>query len=101
MQTYSPHTLPPDVILAAHLAPHLAAHQSQLNARIQTLQLRNTALWDEIHGQRAEIKSLMESLENTINDVDRAMKLVVPNIKPLSKEMKDIEVEMRDLAGTN
>lgn len=97
----APHTLPPDVILAAHLAPHLAAHQSQLNARIQTLQSRNAALWDEIHGQRAEINSLMESLDDAINDVDGATELLVPIIEPLSKETKDIEIDMRDLASTN
>ena len=101
MHTYSPHTLPPDAILAAHLAPHLAAHQSQLNARIQTLQSRNAALWDEIHGQRVEINSLMESLENAINDMDEATRLVAPIIEPLSRETKDIEVEMKYLAGTN
>ncbi|KAJ2898694.1 putative mind kinetochore complex component protein [Zalerion maritima] len=90
----APHTLPPETILAAHLAPHLVAHQSQLNARIQTIQSKNAALWEEVQSQRAEIATMLEGLDNAVNDLDGATELLEPIVDDVGKETRDIEMEM-------
>lgn len=93
----APHTLPPETIIAAHLAPHLIAHQSQLNARIQTTQGKNAALWEQIQTQRAELTTLLESLDITTNDINGAVNLLDPVVDQLSRETRDIEVEMNSV----
>lgn len=68
-QTHRPHLLPASAILTAHLTPALTAHQSQLNARLQTTQSQNALLHDEVRRQREEIESLLERLEGVVGDV--------------------------------
>jgi kinetochore protein NNF1 len=92
-----PHLLPPDAILAAHLAPHLTAHQSQLNAKLQTVQAHNAALFGEIGAQRAELEALLAGVETLLADVDGANGLLDDLADDLAKEARGAEVEM---AGT-
>ncbi|KAK7717585.1 hypothetical protein SLS64_003079 [Diaporthe eres] len=93
-----PHLLPADAILAAHLAPHLASQQSQMNARLQNTQAANVALWGEIQGQRAEVDELLGALERALADVDGAAALLdeVP-AEELARESRTVEAEMTDV----
>lgn len=93
-----PHLLPADAILAAHLAPHLASQQSQMNAKLQNTQAANVALWDEIQKQRAEVDELLGALERALADVDGAAALLdeVP-AEELAKESRTVEAEMTDV----
>lgn len=92
-----PHMLPADAVLAAHLAPHLASQQSQMNAKLQNAQAANLALWDEIQRQRAEVDELLGALERALADVDGAAALLdeVP-AEELARESRAVEVEMTD-----
>jgi kinetochore protein NNF1 len=93
-----PHLLPADAILAAHLAPHLASQQSQMNAKLQNTQAANVALWDEIQRQRAEVDELLSALERALADVDGAAALLddVP-AEELARESRAVEAEMTDV----
>lgn len=93
-----PHLLPADAILAAHLAPHLASQQSQMNAKLQNTQAANVALWDEIQKQRAEVDELLGALEKALADVDGAAALLdeVP-AEELARESRTVEAEMKDV----
>lgn len=90
-----PHMLPAEAVLAAHLAPHLASQQSQLNARLQNTQAANVGLWEDIGAQRAEIEGLLGALEGTLMDVDGASGLMdgVP-AEELARESRAMEAEM-------
>lgn len=92
-----PHMLPADAILAAHLAPHLASQQSQMNAKLQNTQAANAALWDEVQRQRAEVDQLLGALERALADVDGAVALLddVP-AEELARESVAVEAEMTD-----
>lgn len=92
-----PHLLPPEQILAAHLAPHLATQQSQLNARLQTMQSHNVALFEEIRAQREEAARLLAAVEKVLADVDGANGLLGEVVGELVAETREVEVEM---AGT-
>lgn len=93
-----PHLLPADAILAAHLAPHLASQQSQMNAKLQNTQAANVALWGEIQRQRAEVDELLGALERALADVDGAAALLdeVP-AEELARESRTVEAEMTDV----
>lgn len=92
-----PHMLPAEAVLAAHLAPHLASQQSQLNARLQNTQASNVSLWEEITTQRAEIEGLLSALEGTLRDVDGAADLMdgVP-AEELARESRQVEAQMME-----
>jgi kinetochore protein NNF1 len=92
----SPHLLPPEQVLAAHLAPHLAAQQSQLNARLQTTQSHNAALFAEIQAQREEAARLLASVEKVLADVDAANGLLDGVVGELAAETREVEVEMSE-----
>ncbi|KAH8668339.1 Nnf1-domain-containing protein [Xylariales sp. PMI_506] len=89
-----PHLLPAPDVLAAHLAPHLALQQSQLNARLQTTQAHNAKLFSEIQRQRAELESLVGLLEKLFADIDGANKALDEVADDLAKETRAVEVEM-------
>lgn len=93
-----PHLLPAGDVLAAHLAPHLASQQSQMNARLQNTQAANVALWGEIQAQRAEVDELLGALERALADVGGAAALLdeVP-AEELARESRTVEAEMTDV----
>ncbi|KAI1469537.1 Nnf1-domain-containing protein [Daldinia caldariorum] len=92
-----PHMLPPDQILAAHLAPHLAQQQSQLNAKLQTVQAHNAKLFSDIQKQRAEMQSLMALLQKVFEDIDGANSQMDDVVDDLAKETRTVEAEMAEL----
>jgi kinetochore protein NNF1 len=85
---YSPHLLPPSAILAAHLTPALTAHQSQLNARLQTTQSQNALLYDEVRRQREEIRALLDTLEAVVADVQGANDALRPVVDDIAAETR-------------
>lgn len=89
-----PHMLPADQILAAHLAPHLAQQQSQLNAKLQTVQAHNAKLFDDIQKQRAEMQSLMGLLQKVFEDIDGANDQMDDIVDDLAAETRAVEAEM-------
>ncbi|KAM7199796.1 Nnf1 domain containing protein [Rhypophila sp. PSN 637] len=89
-----PHTLPAETILAAHLAPHLASQQSQLNAKLQTVQSHNALLFDEIQGQRAEMERILAAVEQVLADVGGANELLDAVVGDLATETRAVEAEM-------
>lgn len=93
-----PHLLPASDVLAAHLAPHLASQQSQMNAKLQNTQAANVALWGEIQAQRAEVDELLGALERALADVGGAATLLdeVP-AEELARESRTVEAEMTDV----
>ncbi|KAI0598555.1 Nnf1-domain-containing protein [Biscogniauxia sp. FL1348] len=91
-----PHMLPADQVLAAHLAPHLAQQQSQLNAKLQTTQAHNAKLFDEIQRQRAEIQSLVGLLEKVFEDIDGANGMMDGVVDELATETRAVEVELAE-----
>ncbi|KAI1267301.1 Nnf1-domain-containing protein [Xylariaceae sp. FL1019] len=91
-----PHVLPAEDVLAAHLAPHLAQQQSQLNAKLQTTQSHNAKLYEDIQRQRAEIESLTLLLEKVLEDVDGTNELYDGVVSDVARETRTVEVEMAD-----
>jgi kinetochore protein NNF1 len=89
-----PHLLPAETVLAAHLAPHLAAQQSQLNAKLQTSQAHNRKLFEEIQAQRAELTALVVEVERAVADVEGANGLLGEVGEELAGETRAVEVEM-------
>ncbi|RBQ65588.1 hypothetical protein FVER14953_05398 [Fusarium verticillioides] len=83
-----PHLLPPSAILAAHLTPALTAHQSQLNARLQTTQSQNALLYDEVRRQREEIRALLGTLEAVVADVRGANDALRPVVDDVAAETR-------------
>ncbi|KAG9505404.1 hypothetical protein J7337_002373 [Fusarium musae] len=84
----NPHLLPPSAILAAHLTPALTAHQSQLNARLQTTQSQNALLYDEVRRQREEIRALLDTLEAVVADVRGANDALRPVVDDVAAETR-------------
>lgn len=91
---HRPHLLPADAVLAAHLAPHLALQQSQLNAKLQTTQAHNAKLFADIQKQRAELEALVSLLEKLFADIDGAIGALDGVADDLAKETRTVEVEM-------
>ncbi|TAQ84889.1 hypothetical protein B7494_g6777 [Chlorociboria aeruginascens] len=89
-----PHLLPASAIAKAHLAPHYASQQSQLNARLQTTQSQNATLALQIKEQRREIESLVEGIERAFRDLVGANELLGKESEGLAREAMAAEVEM-------
>lgn len=83
-----PHTLPPPAILAAHLHPALAQHQSQLRDRLQQTQVQNALLVDEVRRQRAEMDELLTRLEDAAADVRGANEVLAAVVGELAEETR-------------
>ncbi|EPE32452.1 hypothetical protein GLAREA_07585 [Glarea lozoyensis ATCC 20868] len=86
-----PHTLPPSALLTAHLKPHLAAQQSHLNAKLQTVESMNATLADEIEGQKKEIERLMRGLGGLVGDLEDASVEVGGRGQELAGEGRGVE----------
>lgn len=67
-----PHTLPPQSLYLAHLAPYLASTQSQLETELQAVQVENEHLAKGVDRQRDEVERLVSGLEAVIADLEGA-----------------------------
>ncbi len=82
--------------MAAHMAPHLAAHQSVLAAKLQATRDANAALFVDIEAQRAEAKALLAALDRALADVEAANGLLSTHGDgdDLGRESKEVDAEM-------
>lgn len=71
------------------MTPALTAHQSQLNARLQTTQSQNALLHDEVRRQRDEMRSLLEALEAVVSDVQGANDALRPLVDDVAAETRE------------
>ncbi|KAM7193273.1 Nnf1 domain containing protein [Naviculisporaceae sp. PSN 640] len=94
-----PHTLPAQTILQAHLHPHITSTQSQINAKLQTVQSHNAKLFEEIQAQRAEMERILAAVEEVLADVDGANGLLDEVVDDLAKETRAVEGEMAGLSS--
>ncbi|KAG6224514.1 hypothetical protein E4U34_000280 [Claviceps purpurea] len=90
-----PHLLPPQDILAAHLSPRLAAHQSLLNARLQTTQAQNALLADHVRQQRQEMDELLGQLDRAVEDVRGANAVLGAVADELAAEARAVDGQLR------
>ncbi|KAG6058580.1 hypothetical protein E4U17_007885 [Claviceps sp. LM77 group G4] len=90
-----PHLLPPQDILAAHLSPRLAVHQSLLNARLQTTQAQNALLADHVRQQRQEMEELLGQLDRAVEDVRGANAVLGAVADELAAEARAVDGQLR------
>lgn len=93
--TDRPHLLPPQDILAAHLSSRLAAHQSLLNARLQTTQAQNALLADHVRQQRQEMDELLRQLDRAVEDVRGANAVLGAVADELAAEARAVDGQLR------
>ncbi|KAL9086623.1 MAG: hypothetical protein Q9165_007066 [Trypethelium subeluteriae] len=84
-----PHTLSPDTLLQTHLTPFLDTAQHDLKKNLVETQDQNTALIQEIEGQRKEIDALMRGVETVVRDLEGSV--VALNSESGFDEMSRIE----------
>lgn len=90
------HTLPPSSIYLAHLMPFLEEHTTLLNAQLAATQDSNTELLSTITAQRAEIETLVRSLEDVTRDLETSAQMMgQDSVQGLSKEIRELETEMK------
>ncbi|KAH7402599.1 Nnf1-domain-containing protein [Pyrenochaeta sp. MPI-SDFR-AT-0127] len=91
-----PHTLTPSEIHLAHLLPFLEKQATEMSQKLEETQQSNTELLSTVTAQRAEIEALVRGLENVIQDLDVSAQLMAQDdVQDLSREIKDLETEMR------
>ncbi|KAI0585284.1 Nnf1-domain-containing protein [Pyrenophora tritici-repentis] len=91
-----PHTLSPSEIHLAHLMPYLEKQANDMNTKLAETQQSNTKLLSTVTAQRAEIEALVRGLENVIQDLDASAQMMAQDeVQELSKETRELEMEMR------
>jgi kinetochore protein NNF1 len=98
---FRPHTLPPERLYLAHLAPYLTETEKELQAELERTQTENETLALEVQRQRHEVEHLMAGLESVIKDVESANGVMDEVIEgeDLGKETREMEEEIRTAAG--
>jgi kinetochore protein NNF1 len=92
----APHTLDPESLLAAHLAPFLNAQHDSIMAQLAEVQAANQDLFEQIQAQRAEMLHLLEGLANVVGDVEGSAGLMRGNdVQNLTGEVRAIETRLR------
>ncbi|GAB7358418.1 hypothetical protein MBLNU230_g2485t1 [Neophaeotheca triangularis] len=91
----APHTLPPNQLYAAHLAPFLAEHSKQLQTKQEAVQAENKARLERVLEQRKEIEALVRGLETKVDGVQAAAKLLEDEgVESLRAEVLAVEDAM-------
>ncbi|KAI4187906.1 MAG: hypothetical protein LQ346_005417 [Caloplaca aetnensis] len=92
-----PHTLPPERLFLAHLAPYLKQTESELESELKRLQFENEELVEGIQGQREEAEQLVGGLEALIEDLERANDIMGNEVdgNGVRKEVAGVEQELR------
>lgn len=67
-----PHTLPPEPLFLAHLAPYLAMAERELEAELREVQAENEVLARGVEGQREVVEGLVRGLEGVVRDLEGA-----------------------------
>lgn len=92
-----PHTLPPERLFLAHLAPYLLQTETELEGELKRLQSENEELLDGIQGQQEETEQLVGGLERFVADLERANEIMGNEVDGhgVKKEIADIEQDFR------
>ncbi|RKF84224.1 spindle pole protein Nnf1 [Golovinomyces cichoracearum] len=91
-----PHTLPPEPLVKAHLTPLYLSQQSQLNAKLQTVESMNASLLAQICEQRKEITKILRSTRQLCSDVEDAAE-VMHDLQGLGHEAREAEILLDDV----
>ncbi|KAL8919257.1 MAG: hypothetical protein Q9172_005074 [Xanthocarpia lactea] len=92
-----PHTLPPDRLFLAHLAPYLMQTETELEGELKRLQSENEEISDGIQSQQEEMEQVIGGLEAFLADVERANEIMSNEMEgnSVKKEIADIEQDFR------
>ncbi|KAL8674230.1 MAG: hypothetical protein Q9168_001354 [Polycauliona sp. 1 TL-2023] len=92
-----PHTLPPERLFLAHLAPYLTQTQTELEGELKRLQSENDELVDGIQSQQEDAERLVGGLEAFIADLERANEIMGTEVdgNGVKKETAGVEQELR------
>lgn len=67
-----------------------------MNTNLAETQQSNTELLSTVTAQRAEIEALVRGLENVVQDLEASAQMMAQDdVQRLSKEIKDLETQMR------
>ena len=93
MYAFRPHTLSPQMLYLAHLAPYLSQADVSLKAELNMLQSENEDLADTVAAQRDEIENMMKSLESVIENLEGTKEVLERNVDELGlrKEISEIQ----------
>ena len=93
------HTLTPEELQSARLAPYLRSAEQELDAKLQATQQGNERVMQEIVAERAKIEQLVLGLETVINDLEGSVKAMNSgtggDVDGLRKEMWEMEDEVK------
>ncbi|KAI5294796.1 hypothetical protein KEM52_003174 [Ascosphaera acerosa] len=98
-----PHTLPPDELYRAHLAPYLEQAKQSLGEQITSTEDENTALAETIQRQRRQIQALLARLDSVAADIEEAAAVAVEASTrdvPLRTEAGEVYDEVVAMAET-
>lgn len=97
----SPHTLPPQQLYLANLAPYLAATETQLLSSLSTTQAENSELALQIDSQWEQAERLLSGFEKVISDLEAANEIMGESADLLGKTRRNelIEEDMEVTEG--
>jgi kinetochore protein NNF1 len=76
--------------------PFLEKQNAEMNTRLSETQQANMELLSTVTAQRAEIEALVRGLENVVQDLEAGAQMMAQDdVQGLSKETKELEVEMK------
>ena len=76
--------------------PFLEKQANEMTTKLADQQESNSELLSTVTAQRAEIEALVRGLGNVIQDLEvSAQMMAQDDVQELSKEIKDLETEMR------
>ncbi|KAF2837893.1 Nnf1-domain-containing protein [Patellaria atrata CBS 101060] len=91
----APHTLPPEPLYSAHLAPFLTSTTTGLKAELNNTQNANLELFGTIQEQRKELDAFVSSLEAVVKDLERAGGMLGEVRDEVRREIRDIELDLQ------
>ena len=96
----SPHTLPPEPLYLAHLAPYLAITEQELQSELKEVQSENEVLAKGLEGQREEVERLVGGLETLVRDLEGANQTMGEAVEGFNMRMEtgEMDEEIRAVA---
>ena len=94
---FSPHTLPPQQLYLAHLAPYLSATETQLLSSLSTTQAENSELALQIQSQWEEAETLLSGLEKVISDLEAANETMGESVELVAKSRRNELIEVMEV----
>lgn len=92
------HTLPPERLYLAHLAPYLREMEDGMEAELKRLEAENEEMVEGIHGQGEEVERLVAGLEAVIADLENANGVMGARVEEgggIGNEALEVDQELR------